>query len=100
MADQAPISSRHVYHHLLRHGLDGRTADRLEIVTRAVGPEDGDRRAETRMRRPKCQTEGQQSDFDREMLGVLRKLPGADSAIRITMGQTFTVTWDGIRAPI
>ena len=97
-SDQAPVSSRHVYHTLIKHGLPGPVADRMEIVTEV--PLRPGRPAVTTVQRPMITPESRQYECDRDIMGVLRSLPGADPAVRLTMGKTFTVEWDGIRAPI
>lgn len=50
------------------------------------------------MQRPRV-VRSQQNQFDIEFRKVLLTLPGVDR-ITITMGRTFTVEWDGIRAPV
>lgn len=95
MTDQAPISSQHVRHTLIRAKLPGEICDRLEISTK-VTP---NRRAETTVQRPRV-VHAQQAEFDAEFQRVLRSLPDAESSIIMTMGRTFTVEWAGICAPI
>jgi hypothetical protein len=99
MADEAPKSSQHVRHMLIRHGLPGETADRLEIVTKVTGRPHAIR-AETTVQRPKVTPASAQAECDNDVQGILRKLPGADTAIRMTMGRTFTVEWAGICRPV
>lgn len=99
-SDQAPVSSRYVYHHMIRHGLHGVAADRLEPSSRVVGHAP-DQRVQTTIRRPRVASEREQEGCDREVRGILGKLPGADRSIPLAgVSQTFTVEWDGIRAPI
>jgi hypothetical protein len=98
MADEAPRSSQHVRHMLIRYGLPGTLADQLEIVTKVT-----DRphaiRAVTSVQRPKVTPASAQAECDNEVQGILRKLPDVDPAIRMTMGRTFTVEWAGICRP-
>lgn len=99
-SDEAPISSRHVYHHMIRHGLHGVAADRLDPVTRVIG-DHPHQQAETTIRRPRVATEREQHECDDQVRGILRKLPGAEPGIGLGgVSQTFTVYWDGIRAPV
>jgi hypothetical protein len=99
MSDQAPQSSVHVWHMLIRHGLPGEIADRLEIATEVTGRPHAIR-AVTTVQRPKVTPASAQAECDNEVQGILRKLPGADPAIRMTMGRTFTVEWAGICRPV
>jgi hypothetical protein len=99
MADEAPKSSAHVRHMLIRHGLPGDLADQLEIVTKVVGRPHAIR-AETRVQRPKVTPFSAQEGCDNDVQGILRKLPGADPGIVMSMGRTFTVTWTGICRPV
>lgn len=97
MTDAAPVSSRHVRHTLIRHGMPSTTADHLEITTEIHHQ---GRRAVTSVQRPIVRPRTQQNECDREVEGILRTLPGADASVVIEMGRRFIVTWDGICAPI
>jgi hypothetical protein len=99
MPDEAPKSSAHVRHMLIWHGLSGDLADRLEIVT-TVAERSGTARAVTTVQRPKVTPASSQAECDNDVQGILRRLPGADLAIVMTMGRTFTVTWAGICRPV
>jgi hypothetical protein len=98
MPDQAPKSSAHVRDMLARHGLPN-LADRLEIVTKVTGRPHAIR-AVTTVQRPKATPASTQSECDSVVQEILRKLPGADPGIVMSMGRTFTVTWAGICRPV
>jgi hypothetical protein len=98
MTDEAPKSSQHVRHMLIRHGLPD-LADRLEIVTK-VTDWSATVRAETTVQRPRVTPFSAQAECDSAVQEILRKLPGADPGIVMSMGRTFTVTWTGICRPV
>jgi hypothetical protein len=98
MADEAPKSSQHVRHMLIRHGLPGDLAEQLEIVTRVIGRPHAIR-AVTTLQRPKVTPASAQAQCDYDVKGILRKLPGVDPDVMTTY-ETFTVTWAGICRPV
>lgn len=98
MVDQAPESTRYLRRML---GFERDLADLdlsvMEISTVVVGDK---RMAESAIRRPYSHIEDVQHRWDQGFYSVFRDLPGYDGLGRISMGRTYTVTWDGIRAPI
>lgn len=96
MIDAAPISSGHVRAHLVRNtSMNERVVFPLAIVTTV----DRDDKAESVVQRPQSQWIDLQQQWDTEIQEALRKLPGQTGNLIMTMGRTFTVTWDGIRLP-
>jgi hypothetical protein len=98
MVDQAPESSKHV---LRMIGLSRDLADldlsQIEITTAVRGLS---MRAETTITRSQAGTIKQSYERDRAFREVFRELPGYSDSYAITMGRTYTIEWDGIRAPI
>lgn len=98
MPDQAPKSSAHVRDMLIWHGLPDDLAGRLEIVTKVTGRPHAIR-AVTTVQRPKVTPAAAQAQCDKDVKGILRKLPDVDPAIATTSG-AFAVEWAGICRPV
>lgn len=97
MEDAAPRSTRFAWRRIV--GLAVLTepeADRVDARTRINHAE----RAVTTVARPVVQNADRQTEIDNTILAALRKLPGADPSVSIDMGREYTVTWDGVRAPV
>jgi hypothetical protein len=95
--DSAPRSTRFVFRRVL--GLADLTeyeADRIKASTHI----DHADRAVTAVARPVVQNADRQTEIDKAIMAALRKLPGADPGVSIDMGRQYTVTWDGVRAPV
>jgi hypothetical protein len=98
MADQAPESSKYVLRMIgLSRDLAGLDLSQIEVTTAVRGPS---MRAETTITRPGSKTLDQSYERDRAFLDVFKKLSGFSGSYTITMGRTYTVEWDGVRAPI
>ena len=95
MVDQAPESSRFARGHLIRKVNDefAMRIERAEVATRVTA----DHRAHTEVSLRHAPV----WDWDKEAVAALRELPGADPGVPIgSPGRTYTVYWDGVRAPI
>jgi hypothetical protein len=99
MVDQAPESTRYLRRMLgFERALSGIDLSTLEITTVIAH---GDKRmAESTVTRPYSHIEKVQHEWDQGFYSIFRDLPGYDGLGRISMGRTYTVTWDGVRAPI
>jgi hypothetical protein len=99
VTDEAPRSTRRVERALSR--VDLLTDDELVkmTVTTRVQNWTHEALAETTVSRPVLRDANEQSALDHQIMAALRKLPGANPGIPMTMGREFTVTWDGIRRP-
>lgn len=103
MSDQAPVSSRHVKLKLMNlANIPERIIDDLEVTTEITRSD----RARTTVQRPLV-TMGmhnnpgeEQHRWDNEVLAALRYLEGFEGSIRMSMGRTFIVEWDGVCRPI
>lgn len=96
MSDNAPESTRRVLRYIVHSYLPREVTERAEATTEITR----DLRARTTMTRPRSSDHALQREYDTEMYRFLRTLPGADPGSVATDGRTFTVEWDGIRAPI
>lgn len=95
--DQAPVSSSHVRVHLLRNTtLHEMAILPLSIVTTVTR----DDKAETVVQRPHTEWLDIQRQWDQEIMDALRRLSGQSGSLIMSMGRTFTVTWDGICRPV
>lgn len=95
--DAAPRSTRFAWRRVL--GLAVLTepeADKIGASTRVDHLE----RAVTTVTRPVVQNADRQTAIDNAILATLRKLPGCDGLVSISMGREYIVTWDGVRAPV
>jgi hypothetical protein len=97
MADTAPRSTRYAWRRVL--GLAVLTEPEADKIGAETTVDHRDR-AVTRVVRPVVQNADRQTEIDNAIMAMLRKLPGAEAGVSITMGREYTVTWDGVRAPV
>ena len=97
MTDQAPRSSAYIRRRLhFTCDIPEQLLSRLTIVTAITRKE----LAETTIQRPIGRGPDEQEYWDQQIQESLRGLEGFAGSIIITMGRTFTVEWDGVRAPV
>lgn len=96
MTDQAPESTRYVMRQLQRTEIPDRYLDLMPVETAVTAR----RTAETTIGRPWSADLMNRDVYDAIMRDLFRDLPGCSGTYGVTMCRTFTVEWDGIRAPI
>lgn len=96
MSDEAPESTKYLRKALGWHReLADIDLDRIEITTKV----DSKRRAVSTLTRPVVHFT-EQHMVDKAFADAFGELPGFADSYAITMGRTFEVEWDGVRAPI